>query len=51
MFQVLIAKVLGIDSGDNYMEDIDNMLEAFKAMKVDVCLKMYYLHSLLNFFP
>jgi hypothetical protein len=27
------------------------MLEAFKAMKVDVCLKMYYLHSLLNFFP
>lgn len=47
---MLIAKLLGNDSGDSCMENIGNMLESFNAVKGDMCLKMHFLHLLLNFF-
>ena len=50
LFQMRITKLLGSDSGDSCMENIGNMLKSFKTMKSDLCLKMHFLHLLLNFF-
>lgn len=47
----VINNFLGNTKSENYVSLVEEMLENFKEMKVNMSLKIHIMHSHLNFFP
>lgn len=50
-FKNVVANFLGNYKAPNYVEEVDNLLQAYKSMKCNMSLKIHFLHSHLDFFP
>lgn len=50
-FRDVVANFLGNYKAPNYVEQVGNLLQAYKAMKCNMSLKIHFLHSHLDFFP
>lgn len=47
----VIGKFLGNQKAENYREIVGELIEAFRVMKVNMSLKIHFLHNHLHFFP
>jgi len=47
----VIEHFLGNKKADNYKKIIVEMISAFHVIKVNISLKIYFLHNHLDFFP
>ena len=50
-FKLVVANFLGNKKADNYVELVNDLLGNYHAMGCSMSLKLYFLHSHLDFFP
>jgi len=50
-FRNVVDNFLGNHKADNYVDLVEDMLEAYRRMGCRMSLKMHFLHSHLSFFP
>ena len=49
--KLVAENFLGNHKAENYIEIVDNMIEAFRRLGCRMSLKLHFLHSHLEFFP
>ena len=50
-FKSVVKNFLGNKKSDNYKEIVENLLQNYERMGVNMSLKIHFLHSHLDFFP
>ena len=50
-FKLVAENFLGNHKAENYIEIVENMIEAFGRLGSRMSLKLHFLHSHLEFFP